>query len=73
MNGSVEGGEILMVIGKPGSGCTTFLKTMANMRDEYAEVGGKCLYNSLDPAEAKAFYQGEFAFSGELYKYHGRL
>jgi ABC-type multidrug transport system ATPase subunit len=67
MNGSIDGGEILLVIGKPGSGCTTFLKTMANMREEYAEVGGKCLYNGLNPAEAKALYQGEFAFSGKLY------
>ena len=28
-DGVVEGGEMLLVLGVPGSGCTTFLKTLA--------------------------------------------
>ena len=29
MNGSVNSGELLLVLGRPGSGCTTFLKTIS--------------------------------------------
>ena len=68
MTGILRGGETLMVIGKPGSGCTTFLKTLANMRDEYAAVGGKVLYNGIDAAEVKAHRPGEIALAGELEK-----
>lgn len=35
---------MLLVIGKPGSGCTTFLKALADMGDEYAGVGGQRTY-----------------------------
>jgi ATP-binding cassette subfamily G (WHITE) protein 2 (PDR) len=28
-NGLVKGGEMLLVLGRPGSGCSTFLKTIA--------------------------------------------
>ena len=34
-SGSITAGEMLLVIGKPGSGCTTFLKALSNMRGEY--------------------------------------
>jgi ATP-binding cassette, subfamily G (WHITE), member 2, SNQ2 len=31
---------MILVIGKPGSGCTTFLKTIAGMWSEYKGVQG---------------------------------
>ncbi|KAF2135661.1 uncharacterized protein K452DRAFT_322935 [Aplosporella prunicola CBS 121167] len=43
-SGSLWGGEMLLVVGKPGSGCTTFLKTLANMRDEYKNTSGQLVY-----------------------------
>ncbi|KAH9907615.1 ABC transporter PeaB1 [Xylariomycetidae sp. FL2044] len=43
-SGSLAGGEMLLVIGKPGSGCTTFLKALSNMGDEYKDVNGKVTY-----------------------------
>ncbi|KAI0437784.1 ABC transporter PeaB1 [Xylaria telfairii] len=53
-SGSLLGGEMLLVIGKPGSGCTTFLKALANMHDEYKGVSGNITYggrpaNDRDP------------------------
>ncbi|KAI0898949.1 ATP-binding cassette transporter [Annulohypoxylon nitens] len=65
MSGILRGGETLMVIGKPGSGCTTFLKTLANMREEYKAVDGDVWYNGRRPAEMKSLYPGEVAYAGE--------
>ncbi|KJZ79725.1 hypothetical protein HIM_01194 [Hirsutella minnesotensis 3608] len=65
MNGILRGGEMLMVVGKPGSGCTTFLKALANMRDEYAAVQGSVLYNGVDAGELEKSRPGDVAFAGE--------
>ncbi|KAI1111027.1 ATP-binding cassette transporter [Nemania sp. NC0429] len=65
MSGVLAGGEMLMVIGKPGSGCTTFLKTLANMREEYAATGGRVWYGGVDAEVIKARRPGEVAFAGE--------
>ncbi|KAH8667575.1 ABC transporter CDR4 [Tricladium varicosporioides] len=35
MDGLVEGGEMLLVLGRPGSGCSTFLKTIAGNTDGF--------------------------------------
>jgi ATPase subunit of ABC transporter with duplicated ATPase domains len=42
-HGNVRPGEMLLVLGKPGSGCTTLLKVLANKRKGYvqAEVNDK--------------------------------
>ena len=34
--GIVRDGEMMLVLGRPGSGCTTFLKAIANQRGDYA-------------------------------------
>ncbi|KAI1406215.1 ATP-binding cassette transporter [Hypoxylon fuscum] len=65
MSGIIRGGETLMIIGKPGSGCTTFLKTLANMREEYDGIGGEVWYNGRDAAEMKARCPREVAYAGE--------
>lgn len=48
-----------VVLGSPGSGCTTFLKTLANQRQTYYDVLGDVFYNSLNPDEMKAHYRGD--------------
>jgi len=40
MDGVVKEGEMLLVLGKPGSGATTFLKTIAGEWKGYASVSG---------------------------------
>jgi len=37
---AIDPGEMVLVIGKPGSGCTTLLKTLAGMWNEYKGVSG---------------------------------
>jgi ATP-binding cassette, subfamily G (WHITE), member 2, SNQ2 len=66
MTGTIRSGEMLMVIGKPGSGCTTFLKTMANMHEEYETVNGHVSYGGSSSAEMKSDRPTELAFAGKL-------
>jgi ABC-type multidrug transport system ATPase subunit len=39
--GVVKPGEMVLVLGRPGSGCTTFLKVISNQRYGYTKVDGK--------------------------------
>lgn len=45
--GIVRDGEMMLVLGRPGSGCTTFLKAIANQRGDYAEVTGNVSYGGI--------------------------
>ena len=53
------------VLGVPGSGCTTFLKTIANQRGEYATVDGEVLYEGITAQEMAKLYRGEVVFNHE--------
>ena len=63
--GAVRAGEMLLVIGKPGSGCTTFLKTLANMREEYKDVTGNISYGGTSADEMAAKRSQDIIFCGE--------
>jgi ATP-binding cassette, subfamily G (WHITE), member 2, SNQ2 len=62
-SGSLAGGEMLLVIGKPGSGCTTFLKALADMRQEYKSVTGRLDYSGR-PAGDRDPDRVRFTFCG---------
>ncbi|KIY71652.1 pleiotropic drug resistance ABC transporter [Cylindrobasidium torrendii FP15055 ss-10] len=49
--GVVNPGEMLLVLGRPGSGCTTLLKTLSNQRGEYHSFSGDVWYDSLSPQD----------------------
>lgn len=51
-SGTLGAGEMLLVIGKPGSGCTTFLKALANMREEYKDTTGTFTYRGRPAADS---------------------
>jgi len=63
-SGAINAGEMLLVLGKPGSGCTTFLKTLANMQDEYKDTKGKITYGRLSAQEVAERYPADIAFCG---------
>ncbi|TIA85057.1 hypothetical protein E3P99_04086 [Wallemia hederae] len=63
--GSLGGGEMMLVLGKPGSGCTTFLKALANKREGYAGVEGDVSYGGLSPDEIQAKFRGEVVMNSE--------
>ncbi|KAI0129629.1 ABC-2 type transporter [Xylariales sp. AK1849] len=70
--GVVNPGEMVLVLGQPGSGCTTFLKTIANQRYGYTGVSGDVLYG---PFTAKKFneYRGESVYNQEDDIHHATL
>ena len=63
--GVVKEGEMLLVLGRPGAGCSTFLKALANNRKNFAEVTGDVIYGSTTAREQKDFYRGEVIYSPE--------
>ncbi|KAF9225228.1 hypothetical protein BS17DRAFT_778327 [Gyrodon lividus] len=64
-SGVLEPGEMCLVLGCPGAGCTTFLKTIANRRDDYASVSGNIHYAGIDAEEMAKHYRGEVVYNQE--------
>ena len=54
-----------LVLGCPGSGCSTFLKTIADQRDGYLSVTGEVLYAGIDANEMLKHYKGEVVYNQE--------
>ncbi|EIM87152.1 pleiotropic drug resistance ABC transporter [Stereum hirsutum FP-91666 SS1] len=63
--GVVRPGEMLLVLGSPGSGCSTLLKTLANQRAEYHSVHGEVHYDSFSPEEIEKHYRGDVIYCPE--------
>ncbi|KAK4458061.1 putative ATP-binding transporter [Cladorrhinum samala] len=70
--GICKPGEMVLVLGKPGSGCTTFLKNIANQRYGYTSVTGQVLYGPI-PAEEFGPYRGEAVYNEEDDVHHPTL
>jgi ABC-type multidrug transport system ATPase subunit len=64
-NGIVQPGEMCLVLGRPGSGCSTFLKTISNEREGYLDIGGRVEYEGIEATEFKKVYRGEAAYNPE--------
>ena len=63
--GVVRNGEMMLVLGRPGAGCTTFLKAIANQRGGYASVTGDISYGGISAKEQLAHYRGEVNYNPE--------
>ncbi|CAG8003807.1 unnamed protein product [Penicillium olsonii] len=63
-HGCVKPGEMLLVLGRPGAGCTTLLKMLANRRGGYKSVEGDVRFGSMQPKEAEAF-RGQIVMNTE--------
>jgi ATP-binding cassette subfamily G (WHITE) protein 2 (SNQ2) len=64
--GVVKPGEMVLVLGRPGSGCTSFLKVIANQRYGYTKVDGEVLYGPFDHALFGKRYRGEAVYNDEV-------
>ncbi|KAG5926361.1 hypothetical protein E4U42_003395 [Claviceps africana] len=63
-HGCVKPGEMLLVLGRPGSGCTTLLNMLTNKRKGYEKVSGNVFYGSLKAEEAQR-YKGQIVMNNE--------
>src|SRR6266852_2900670 len=54
-----------LILGTPGSGCTTFLKTIANRRQGFFRIGGNVRYAGIDAQEMAKTYKGEIVYNAE--------
>jgi len=57
---------------KPGSGCTTFLRSVANQRHGYTDVSGEVLYGPFTAQEFRQ-YRGEAVYNQEDDIHHATL
>ncbi|KAL1964230.1 hypothetical protein VTN77DRAFT_7188 [Rasamsonia byssochlamydoides] len=64
-SGVVRDGEMMMVLGRPGAGCTTFLKAIANDRAGYAAVLGEVSYGGIPAEEQHKHFRGEVNYNPE--------
>ncbi|KAK3950972.1 ABC-2 type transporter-domain-containing protein [Pseudoneurospora amorphoporcata] len=70
--GVCKPGEMVLVLGKPGSGCTTFLKNIVNQRDGFTSVTGDVKYG-LFTSEEFVQYRGEAVYNMEEDMHHPTL
>ncbi|KAF1989863.1 ABC drug exporter AtrF [Aulographum hederae CBS 113979] len=63
--GVVRDGEMMLVLGMPGSGCSTFLKAVANSRESYAGVTGDVSYGGIPADKQKKQFRGEVNYNPE--------
>ncbi|KZZ92294.1 ABC-2 type transporter [Ascosphaera apis ARSEF 7405] len=71
--GLARPGEMVLVLGRPGSGCTTFLKIMANQRIGYTGIEGDVTYGPFDSTTFGKRYRGEAVYNPEDDSHHPTL
>ncbi|KAJ5618549.1 ATP-binding cassette transporter [Penicillium herquei] len=63
-HGCVKPGEMLLVLGRPGSGCTTLLNVLSNRRAGYRSVTGDVKFGTMTPEEAVQ-YKSQIVMNSE--------
>lgn len=65
INGLVREGELLLVLGRPGSGCSTLLKTIAGEIDTFKKVDGEISYAGAPQEEMLRHFKSEVIYNPE--------
>ncbi|KAF8930773.1 ABC-2 type transporter-domain-containing protein [Dissophora ornata] len=65
MNGYCKDGEMILVLGRPGAGCSTLLRVLANDRKNYKSVTGDITYGPFDAQEIGLHHRGEVLYNQE--------
>ncbi|CAK5272262.1 unnamed protein product [Mycena citricolor] len=65
-DGLVKSGELLIVLGRPGSGCTTFLKTISGLTDGFTvEESSDIQYQGIPKEIMHHDFRGEVIYNAE--------
>ncbi|CCE63103.1 hypothetical protein TPHA_0D04700 [Tetrapisispora phaffii CBS 4417] len=66
VDGLIKPGELLVVLGRPGSGCTTLLKSItSNTHGFQLTDESEISYDGLTPKEIKKHYRGDVVYNAE--------
>jgi ATP-binding cassette, subfamily G (WHITE), member 2, SNQ2 len=71
--GLARSGEMILVLGRPDSGCTTFLKVISNQRFGFTDVTGNVSYGPFDAKTFAKEYRGETVYNQEDDVHHPSL
>ncbi|ODN86312.1 ATP-binding cassette, subfamily G (WHITE), member 2, PDR [Cryptococcus wingfieldii CBS 7118] len=67
MDGVLEAGEMLVVLGPPGSGCSTMLKTVAGeMNGIFLDEESQLNYRGITPKQMYGQFRGEAIYTAEV-------
>lgn len=67
LEGVVHSGEMLAVLGPPGSGCSTFLKTVAgDTHGFHVDEDTTIDYQGIRPSEMRTAFKGEAIYTAEV-------
>lgn len=65
IDGVVRDGEMLLVLGRPGSGCSTLLKSLAGFTDGYEGWSGNVNYSGVSVDVIKKRFRGDVVYNPE--------
>ncbi|CEP07548.1 hypothetical protein [Parasitella parasitica] len=65
LSGFCKDGEMLLLLGRPGAGCTTLLQIISNMRDSFTGVKGTVSYGGFDHATFAKRFRGQTCYNSE--------
>ncbi|CAR28015.1 ZYRO0D11836p [Zygosaccharomyces rouxii] len=66
MDGALDPGEVLVVLGRPGSGCTTLLKSIASNTHGFNIAKDSTIsYSGLSPKDINRHFRGEVVYNAE--------
>ncbi|CAI7084678.1 ASB_collapsed_G0013100.mRNA.1.CDS.1 [Saccharomyces cerevisiae] len=66
MDGCLNPGELLVVLGRPGSGCTTLLKSISSNSHGFKIAKDSIVsYNGLSSSDIRKHYRGEVVYNAE--------
>lgn len=73
VSGVILPGETMLVLGRPGAGCSTLLRQLSNHLDASLVSEGHVQYGSISAREMARHYGSEIAYSGEDDTHHPSL
>ncbi|PFH58758.1 hypothetical protein XA68_13278 [Ophiocordyceps unilateralis] len=65
LRGVCRPGEMVLVLGKPGAGCSTLLRVLANQRRGFTSVDGRVQYGPWSAADFGRRFRGEAVYNAE--------